>query len=103
MWIKCKVYIVAAFPQFTLYVDKVQGVYSCCMLLWVSVTLHLTVQIADAFAGPSRMHVKVPQSAAKYPPALFSSKVRPLGPGFLMLKTINLPALGSVAKGLMLP
>ncbi len=47
-----------SFPTFTLIIDYVQG---------------------DPFAAPSRLRVRVPQSVAQYPAALFSSKSRQIG------------------------
>ncbi|HSH02175.1 MAG TPA: ABC-ATPase domain-containing protein [Anaerolineae bacterium] len=46
------------FPQFTLSIDYVQG---------------------DPFASPSRMHIRVPQDVAAYPPNLYNNDSRRLG------------------------
>ena len=46
------------FPQFTLYIDYVQG---------------------DPFASPSRLRVRVPQSVAQYPAHTFSNRSRRIG------------------------
>ena len=47
-----------AFPDFTLYIDHVQG---------------------DPFAGPSRLRVRVPQVRAGYPPHTFAAPSRRIG------------------------
>ena len=65
------------FGNFQLFIDHVQG---------------------DPFASPSRLHLKVPQKIAKFPPDLFMNKVRALALRDYLTRKFH-GAIKNVVKG----